>query len=212
MPWRGFEGRSNPSDPPRLSPSGRSTVKMDFEDGPAPGRDRLPHPSEPRPGMPAVSVIIHERVGNWSRRLRPRFQGWPIRWAETRSADSLARAVSGLACPILVVDLDRRTIRGLFDLDEALQIAPNALSVVLDPLGRPEVVSIAREVGATLVLPGQVVPPEVDKILQRWLPIARGRSESQGWSASAEHEPEAWEDPDLFRWPDETNPITDEPD
>ncbi len=185
---------------------------MEIDDGPDRGRDGSSNSSESRFGMPAVSVIIHERVANWSRQLRPRFQGWPIRWSETRSADSLVRAAAGSACPVLVIELDRQPVRGLRDLDEALQVAPNALSVVLDPLDRDEVATIARELGATLVLPGLVVPPEVERLLQRWLPIAKGRSEAEGWSASTEPEPEVWEDPDLFQWPAQTNPIVDEPD
>ena len=162
--------------------------------------------------MPAPSVIIHERVANWSRQLRPRFQGWPIRWSETRSAPSLARASARSACPIIVVDLDRRPVAMLRDLDEALQVAPNALSMVLDPLDRDEVAATARELGATLVLPGLVVPPEVERLLRRWLPIATRRAEAEGWSASVEPEPEAWEDPDLFRWPGPAGPTVDEPD
>jgi hypothetical protein len=79
-------------------------------------------------------------------------------------------------------------------------------------MDRDEVATIARELGATLVLPGLVVPPEVERLLQRWLPIAKGRSEAEGWSTSAEPEPEVWEDPTLFQWPGQTNPIVDEPD
>jgi hypothetical protein len=162
--------------------------------------------------MAAPSVIIHERIANWSRRLRPRFPGWPIRWSETRSEASLVRAAARSACPILIVELDRRSLRGLRDLHEALQVAPNALAMVLEPLSLPGVASIARELGATLVLPGIVVPPEVERILHRWLPIAKSRSEAEGWSAAIEPEPEAWEDPDLFRSFPETNPTADEPD
>jgi hypothetical protein len=184
---------------------------MIIDDGSRPGRDQFPTLSEPSPGMPAVSVIIHERVANWSRQLRPRFQGWPIRWSETRSSASLVQAARRSACPVLVVELDEQAVRGLSDLGEALQVAPNALSMVLEPLRRPEVASIARELGATLVLPGLVVPPEVERRLQRWLPIAQLRSEAEGWSASSEPEPEVWEDPDLFYWPAQTNPMVDEP-
>jgi hypothetical protein len=183
---------------------------MEIDDGPRPGRARLPNLSEPSPGMPDVSVIIHERVANWSRQLRPRFQGWPIRWSETRSTDSLVRAASASACPILVIELDHQAARGLLDLDEALQVAPNALSVLLEPQDREEVASLAREVGATLVLPGLVVPPEVERILQCWLPMAQHRIENQGWSASIEPEPELWEDPDLFQTLARPIPIVDQ--
>ncbi len=92
-------------------------------------------------------------------------------------------------------------------------MAPNALTLVLDPSDQHDVAEVARELGATLVLAGTVVPPEVERLLQRWLPIARARSDAEGWSASAEPEPEPWDDPELFRWPgqaspiDETNPV-----
>ncbi len=164
--------------------------------------------------MPAPSVIIHERVANWSRQLRPRFQAWPIRWSETRSGRSLVRLAGRSACPVLVVDLITRPVDGLRELDEALQAAPRALSMVLDPLDRPEVASMARELGATIVLSGPVVPPEVERLLRRWLPIAGKRSEAAGWSAEAEPEPEAWGDPELFRPQDDANPTptVDEPD
>jgi hypothetical protein len=162
--------------------------------------------------MAALSVIIHERVANWSRQLRPRFPGWPIRWSETRSEVALVRAAARSTCPIVVIELDRRNLQGLRDLHEALQVTPNALSMVLEPLNRPDVATIARELGATLVLPGVVVPPEVERLLLRWLPIAKGRSEAEGWSASSEPEPEFWEQPDLFPWPDQPIPIGDEPD
>jgi hypothetical protein len=162
--------------------------------------------------MAAPSVIIHERVANWSRQLRPRFRDWAIRWTETRSAGELARASAGLACPILVVDLDRHPARGLRELDEALQVSPGALTLVLDPLDRPEVADVARELGATLVLGGVVVPPRVEALLQRWLPIAKNRTEAEGWSASVEPEPEPWDDPDLFRPNTPAGPTADEPD
>ncbi len=149
--------------------------------------------------MPAPSVIIHERVANWSRQLRPRFQGCPIRWSETRSTADLTLAAAGSACPILVVDLDKHPARALRDLDEALQVAPGSMALVLDPMDRPEVAEVALEIGATIVLAGLVVPPEVERLLQRWLPIAKSRSEAEGWSAASEPEPDPWDDPDLFR-------------
>ena len=179
------------------APSGRAVIEST-------------HPSEPRPGMPAPSVIIHERVANWSRQLRPRFRGWPIRWSETRSTAELARAAAGSACPILIVDLDKHTARGLRDVDEALRVAPGALALVLDPLDREGVAEVAQEIGATLVLAGPVVPPEVERLLQRWLPIARGRSEAEGWSAATEPDPDPWDDPDLFRRPSPAETIRSE--
>ena len=148
--------------------------------------------------MADFSVIIHERVANWSRQLRPRFQGWPIRWSETRSERDLVQTVARSNWPILIVELDRRHLQGLRELHEALQMAPNTLSLVLEPGNRPGVASIAREIGVTLVLTGVVVPPEVERLLQRWLPIATGRAAAEGWSATIEPESDIWDQPDFL--------------
>jgi hypothetical protein len=148
--------------------------------------------------MPQVQVIIHERLGRWAGQLRPRFQGWPVRWSETRSTSALVRASKLSTCPIFVIDLGERPLRGLEDLDEAIRAAPSGLSVILDPGGRPEVASLARELGVTLVLGGVVVPPVVESLLRRWIPLAVQRAEREGWSPSIEPEPEFWEKPDLL--------------
>lgn len=145
--------------------------------------------NEARAGMQSQSVIIHERLAHWSRQLRPRFRGWPIRWSETRSRAELVRATARAACPILVIDLADRPIRGLEDLGAALAAVPTALSLVLGPGSDPAVGMTARELGATLVLPGVVVPPEVVGLLRRWLPLARQRTETGGWSAPSEPDP-----------------------
>ena len=158
---------------------------------------RLP-PNELRLGMPAPLVIIHERVANWSRHLRPRFRGRAVRWSESRSTSTLLRAASLSTCPILVIEMESRPARGLEDLDGALRVAPKALSLVLEPRGRAEVLSISRELGATLVLGGVVVPPQVERVLLRWLPIAGRRSEAEGWSPSLEPEADPWDRPELF--------------
>ena len=145
------------------------------------------------PGLPYVSVIIHERLANWSRHLRPRLSEWPVRWFETRSLMALVHASAGAACPILVVGLDHRPIPALRDLDEILQAIPSALSLVIDPLIRPEVTTFARERGATMVLSGPVVPPQAERLLERWIQIAISRSKSEGWAASNDPRPEFWE-------------------
>lgn len=133
--------------------------------------------------MQPQSIIIHERLANWSRQICPRFRGWPIRWSETRSTADLVRAASRSACPIFLIDLADRPGPGLEDLDAGLTAAPMALSLVFDPLSHDGISTTARELGATLVLPGVVVPPRVVALLQSWLPLARQRSESDGWSA-----------------------------
>lgn len=147
--------------------------------------------------MPPQSVIIHERQANRARQLRPRFPGWPIRWIETRSTPDLTRAAARTPCPILVLDLGDHPARGLEDLGAALEVAPRAFSLVIDPGSQAGVAPLARELGATLVLSGVAVPPEVAAILARWLPMARRRAESDGWSPTPEPEPEPWDHPDL---------------
>ncbi len=148
--------------------------------------------------MDPQPLIIHERLAYWAGRLRARLRGESIRWVESRSAASLVDAAGRSACPILLVDLGDRPARNLADLDAALQVAPAALSLVLDPSDTPEVATIARELGATLVGSGPVVPPDVEAILRRWLPLARARAEAAGWSRPSGPEPESWERPDLF--------------
>jgi hypothetical protein len=137
-------------------------------------------------------VVIHERLGSWARQLRPRLRAWPIRWVESRSTADLVCAVSGMACPIVVIGLDHRPRGGLEDLDRALQAAPQALVLVLDPNAHAEVATLARELGATQVCSGVIIPPAVAGLLARWLPLARRRTEDDGWSAARPPEPEPW--------------------
>jgi len=130
---------------------------------------------------PASLIVIHERRAHWARHLRPRLSGPAVRWSETRSTADLLASARRSACPIVVLDLGNRPVRGLEDLDSLRRTAPNSLSLVLDPGSHPDVGPIARELGATLVLPGVVVAPRVVELLGRWLPLARRRAEADGW-------------------------------
>lgn len=127
-------------------------------------------------------LVIHERLGNWGRQIRPRAVRWPARVVETRSTADLEAALTRSACPILLIDLGDRVRAGLEDLHRAVRTAPNALALVLDPKGRPEVAALARELGATVVLSGITTPPSVVALLTRWLPLARRRAEEDGWA------------------------------
>jgi CheY-like chemotaxis protein len=120
---------------------------------------------------------------------------WPVRVVETRSATELQDVLVGYACPIVVLDLADRVRSGLEDLDRAALLAPNALILVLDPKARAGVASLARELGATLVISGPVPPPQVAELLSRWLPLARRRAEGDGWSTVAEPAAEPWDGP-----------------
>jgi len=142
--------------------------------------------------MQRLPVVIHERLGAWSRQLRPRLAAWPIRWSETRSAADLEAALGRSACPILVLDLADRPRAGLEDLGRATLAAPGVLALVLDPGARPGVALVAREFGATHVVSGVVPPPAVAALLERWLPLARRRADAAGWAASAAPDPDAW--------------------
>jgi hypothetical protein len=104
--------------------------------------------------------------------------------------------------PILVIDLDERPARGLKDLHAAIEVNPSTLSLVIDPIGHDNVAELGRELGATLVLSGVVIPPEVESLLHRWLPVAGHRAESGGWWPTIEPEPEPWERPELFLAPE----------
>jgi hypothetical protein len=130
------------------------------------------------------AVILHERLANWSRQLRPRLQGREVRWFETRSTADLDDALGGRSSPIAVVDLAGRTLDGLTDVERIRALAPGCLILVLDPDAREDVADLAREFGATYVFSGSVPPPEVAKLLSRWIDLAEARSASEGWSRS----------------------------
>ncbi|HEX8200145.1 MAG TPA: hypothetical protein VF590_06630 [Isosphaeraceae bacterium] len=146
--------------------------------------------------MPRQALVIHERLGVWARQLRPRLASWPIRWTETRSAADLEAALARLCCPIVVLDLADRPRSRLEDLDRVARAAPDALVLVLDPAEHAGVTTLARALGATLVLSGVVAPPVVATRLDRWLRLARRRSEADGWSADPTPERPPF---DLFR-------------
>ncbi len=145
--------------------------------------------------MARTPLIVHERLANWARLLRPRVVSWPVRLVETRTAADLARAWRSSACPLIVVDLDRWPRQGLDDLVKAQPLDSEALVLVLDPGVHAEVPPLAREIGVAHVLGGVVTPPAVAALLERWLAIARRRAEAEGWAGEAEPEPEPWELP-----------------
>lgn len=142
------------------------------------------------------AVIVHERLGRWARQLRPRLADRPTRVHETRSWDDLEAALATAAtpCPLVVIDLARRVRPGLEDLIRLVNVAPDALTLVLDPDGSDEVALLSQEFGASHVISGAVPPPTVAALLVRWLALARRRAEASGWSALAAvvDEPEPW--------------------
>jgi hypothetical protein len=149
--------------------------------------------------MSSTLVVIHERLGVWARQLRPRLAPHvDVRWVETRSTADLEQAVAGSAAPIVVIDLADRTAAMLADLDAAAQLSPGGLFLVLDRQANVEAAALARELGATLVFSGFTPPPRVAALLERWIPLARRRSEADGWARPPEPTPELWDRDDLL--------------
>lgn len=146
--------------------------------------------------MARVAVILHERLGNWTRQLRPRLSGLPVRWFETRSAADLEEALGrpSLAHPVIVIDLGPRPIAGLHDLDLAAECSSDGLILVLDPQATEGISTVARELGATHVISGPVPPPVVARLLSRWVELAERRLGRAGWFEpdDREAEPEPW--------------------
>jgi hypothetical protein len=141
-----------------------------------------------------VPLILHERLGNWARQLRPRLQNLPIRWFETRSRADLEHVLPGLAYPVVLIDPGKVVANGLVDLDLVLMRSPGALVLVNNAESDIEVTCLARELGATHVLSGFVPPPEVASLLTRWILLALRQSERAGWSRTSLPEPNLIED------------------
>ncbi len=144
--------------------------------------------------MSRVGVIVHERLGNWARQLRPRLLAQQARVRETRSWPDLEAAILGLAAPVAVFDLDRFGPVGLVHLDRLIERSSDALVLVLDPKGDAERGRIARELGATQVILGAASPIDVAALVGRWVAVARGRIERSGWHRPVEADPrlEPW--------------------
>jgi DNA-binding NarL/FixJ family response regulator len=143
--------------------------------------------------MPRQPMVIHERLGIWARQLRPRLASWPIRWAESRSAADLESLLARSPRPIVVLDLGNRPRSGLEALGCAVRAAPDVLVLVLDPAEHAGLATLARELGATLVLSGTVPPPAVAARLDRWLRLARRRAETDGWAGDPAAERDPWD-------------------
>lgn len=146
--------------------------------------------------MTRVAVILHERLGHWNRQLRPRLHDRPIRWFETRSRADLDNLLTGLACPVVLIDLGRHPIEGLKDLAFIVDRVTDARVLVLDPDAHDQVVDLARELGATHAVGGFVPPPIVARLLARWIEVAGRQLVRGGWSRTSfpqtQTEPWAW--------------------
>ncbi len=132
--------------------------------------------------MSRVPVILHERLGTWSAQLRPRLQGRPVHWIETRSRADLERALIGLACPLAILDLRRNLDEGLADLEFIGRFFPEARVLVLDPEQQAGASELALELGATHVISGFVPPPQVARLIDRWVTLAEVEITRVGWT------------------------------
>jgi hypothetical protein len=145
-----------------------------------------------------VAVILHERLGNWARQLRPRLQDETIRWYETRSQADLDDVLTGLAFPVVLIDLGKHPASGLNDLDRIVRRAADARVLVLNPESHNEVAALARDLGATYVASGFVPPSVVAGLLARWIALALRHIGRDGWSRTSlpdsETSPWAWLD------------------
>jgi hypothetical protein len=143
-----------------------------------------------------VAVILHERLGQWNRQLRPRLQDQRIRWFETRSRADLDSLLIGLSCPVVLIDLGRQPTMGLQDLERVVERASDARVLVLDPESHGEMAGLARELGATHVESGYVPPSFVASLLARWIELAQRSIDRDGWSRASSvdsaTEPWAW--------------------
>ena len=129
-----------------------------------------------------VPVILHGRMGDWSRQLRPRLHDLPVRWFESRSSQDLKTLLGGLAFPLVLIDAGRERGLSLRDLGRILIDAPRARVLVLDPDAVPGFALMARELGAAHVFSGFVPPPVVASLLSRWILISRSDIARAGWS------------------------------
>jgi DNA-binding response OmpR family regulator len=128
------------------------------------------------------AVILHERLGKWSRQLRPRLSELSVRWLESRSPADLEGILEGLAVPVVLIDLGGQPMHGLEALDLVRTRTPGARTLVLDPEAKADRRILARELGATHVCSGFAPPPFVAGLIDRWITIARRATESAGWS------------------------------
>jgi hypothetical protein len=133
--------------------------------------------------MDRIALVVHERRGVWVRQLRPRVADWPVTLIETRGPDDLAAALGASPYSILIADLGGSPRAILHDIGLSRRVDHHCLALVLDPQRHEGAATLARELGATLVIAGFCPPPRVVAILERWLRLCRARRRQAGWVA-----------------------------
>jgi hypothetical protein len=106
----------------------------------------------------------------------------PVHWLETRSTADLDATLLGLASPVVLIDLRRNVEEGLLGLDRVMMLAPGARVLVLDPGHHDGLADLAREMGAACVISGFVPPPEIARLIDRWIDLAVVHMDRGGWS------------------------------
>ncbi|WP_169973013.1 hypothetical protein [Tautonia rosea] len=135
-------------------------------------------------------VVLSERRSVWGAQLRPRLQDRPVIWRETRGTNDLLSAVEGWPCPIVLLDLGTQPREGLERLVQLSVLAPSALVLGLDRHQHPGLHDLARTLGATQVWSGFAPPPDVAKLIDRWLILARHRTALAGRAALPKPDPD----------------------
>ena len=94
--------------------------------------------------------------------------------------------LTGLAFPVVLIDLGRQSAVGLKDLGLVSLHAPDARILVLDPEAGRSWPALARELGATHVFSGFVPPPVVAELTR---PMGHGRAERASNSPAGPGQP-----------------------
>jgi DNA-binding response OmpR family regulator len=100
---------------------------------------------------------------------------------EARSADDVDRNLESSGQAIVLIDLATRAEAGVQALLRASEHHARPMILVLEPTCLSQNRLLTRELGATHVLSGVIVPPLVVAVLERWHRISTRRREAEGW-------------------------------
>jgi hypothetical protein len=113
----------------------------------------------------------------------------------------LGLVLTGMASPVVLIDLASNPESGLLGLQTILDRASDARVLVLNPEVHADAAGLVREMGAVHVVSGFVPPPVVASLLRRWVKLAFAQVEHGGWSKTLvpdpEFEPWGWLEPYL---------------
>jgi hypothetical protein len=83
---------------------------------------------------------------------------------------------------VVVIELGKDPSGPLEDLIGVIERNSSARVLVIDPEAREAVEELARELGATHIMPGFAAPPEVAELIGRWIRLALDEAGREGWS------------------------------